>query len=847
MAITQNTYTGNGSTVLYSFTFPYLETTDVKVTVHGVITTAYTFANATQIQFNTAPLANTAIRIYRDTDDASLAATFYPGSAIRSQDLNDNFTQNLYVTQEVNNNAVDIDGSNPMAGNLNMGGFKVTNLATPVAGTDAANRSFVEGVFSSEVPVFYRRWSKTAAGGETSLSGNDSSGSALSYVPGSEKVFINGALQVRGVDYSGTTGTTLTVTPALIAGDIVEVHSSSSYTVGTIPDQSVTNAKVEAGAGIAASKLSFTQTGTGAVARTVDSKLKDVVSVKDFGAVGDGVVNDTVAVQAAVNHACGIGKSVYFPAGTYSVSTLLITNGIAGIYCEGTIKGQGVAPLATVVLGAAGFPVNNATFTLRMDQSSGDPVAVQGYDTNGCNFTSCVIRGFTNHPTLNHFGFKFDGPSKNNRFIGNHIEMFSSPTPNTGWGIAFYGTSGTALDYGGFFAGTLSRAQFPATGNVVSGNVITNGSYAISLQWSEHNTVANNCCFNQQFRSIFLAAAAMSNTVTGNVIKGYGSSAVIIAYNSGKNVVSTNYCETSVEGGEAAINLNTGAQGNLIAGNNIDSRTNYGIYLGCDMVANTIVDNTVSSYGRAGILLENDWENPLPPGAITSRPNYGAPPSPYTKWSSVDSKGNVIKGNVLAAGGSHGSSPAAISLAQITTSSNTKLLDNAISENHVTSDDNIFYNLFLYAETPANFTGTVITGNIFHPGNTEISQTTTGPTTWNERIRYFADNLQLDQKLIGEPVLFADGDATPSISSNSSLPNERVFSFANYITPTNVTYFDDGYDGCIITVRLNSNVTLKNNSSLIRLKGSVDAAANSNNFIQLTRISSIWFETWRSF
>jgi hypothetical protein len=78
MAITQNTYTGNGSTVLYSFTFPYLETTDVKVTVNGVITTAYTFANATTIQFNTAPVAGAAIRIYRDTDDASLsAATFY--------------------------------------------------------------------------------------------------------------------------------------------------------------------------------------------------------------------------------------------------------------------------------------------------------------------------------------------------------------------------------------------------------------------------------------------------------------------------------------------------------------------------------------------------------------------------------------------------------------------------------------------------------------------------------------------------------------------------------------------------------------------------------------------------
>ena len=105
MAVTQNTYTGNGSTVLFSFTFPYLETTDIKVSLNGTVTTAYTLANATTIQFNTAPANGAAIRIYRATDDAALPATFYPGSAIRSADLNDNFTQNLYVTQESRNEA----------------------------------------------------------------------------------------------------------------------------------------------------------------------------------------------------------------------------------------------------------------------------------------------------------------------------------------------------------------------------------------------------------------------------------------------------------------------------------------------------------------------------------------------------------------------------------------------------------------------------------------------------------------------------------------------------------------------------------------------------------------------
>jgi hypothetical protein len=100
MAITQNKYTGDGSTVLYSFTFPYLEVADIKVSLDGVDTTAYTLANATQIRFNAAPANGVAIRLYRQTDDENLAAQFFPGSAIRAKDLNDNFTQNLYVTQE---------------------------------------------------------------------------------------------------------------------------------------------------------------------------------------------------------------------------------------------------------------------------------------------------------------------------------------------------------------------------------------------------------------------------------------------------------------------------------------------------------------------------------------------------------------------------------------------------------------------------------------------------------------------------------------------------------------------------------------------------------------------------
>ena len=105
MAVTENTFTQSDTTTTNrQFTFEYLKQSDVKVTVAGVAKTnpeQWQFSNATTVQFNTTPANGSFIRIYRETADTNLSATFYAGSAIKSQDLNDNFTQNLYVTQEV--------------------------------------------------------------------------------------------------------------------------------------------------------------------------------------------------------------------------------------------------------------------------------------------------------------------------------------------------------------------------------------------------------------------------------------------------------------------------------------------------------------------------------------------------------------------------------------------------------------------------------------------------------------------------------------------------------------------------------------------------------------------------
>jgi hypothetical protein len=62
----------------------------------------------------------------------------------------------------------------------------------------------------------------------------------------------------------------------------------------------------------------------GAVGKTLNNKMQDLVSVKDFGAKGDGTTDDTASIQAAINLACTYGGNVYLPAGTYKISAALV-------------------------------------------------------------------------------------------------------------------------------------------------------------------------------------------------------------------------------------------------------------------------------------------------------------------------------------------------------------------------------------------------------------------------------------------------------------------------------------------------------------------------------------------
>lgn len=103
---TYNDFTGGGSTTQFTFTFEYINATDVKVRTGAeppyadVPVSDYSIdpANPQTITFVTAPTG--PFRVYRCTSDSDLDATFQAGSAVRAGDLNDNFKQLLYLNQE---------------------------------------------------------------------------------------------------------------------------------------------------------------------------------------------------------------------------------------------------------------------------------------------------------------------------------------------------------------------------------------------------------------------------------------------------------------------------------------------------------------------------------------------------------------------------------------------------------------------------------------------------------------------------------------------------------------------------------------------------------------------------
>jgi len=119
-------------------------------------------------------------------------------------------------------------------------------------------------------------------------------------------------------------------TTASVLGAYVNTVIGTAFTRTLLDDADAATARTtlaavgtaDLAASTGAALVGSIQTGTGASARTVQAKLQDFVSVKDFGATGDGVTNDRADIQEAIAAILAAGGgTVWFPEGTYLINS----------------------------------------------------------------------------------------------------------------------------------------------------------------------------------------------------------------------------------------------------------------------------------------------------------------------------------------------------------------------------------------------------------------------------------------------------------------------------------------------------------------------------------------------
>ncbi len=309
MAVTQNTYSANGSTVLYSFTFPYLENTDIKVSLDGVITTAYTLANATTIQFTTAPTAGVAVRIFRETDDSDLAATFYPGSAIRSQDLNENFTQNLYVTQESNREAELANQKADFTATVAAGAVTTANSAVSTANTATATANSASSAASAAVTTANTASTNASAAVTTA---NTASTNATAAVNTANSAATDAATAISTANGAVSTANAATATANTASATATTASTNASAAVTTANTATTTAGNAVTTANNAVTTANSTVTTAGNAVTTANNAVTTANSAVTTAnsavttanaaasAVANAILYDTVANVAAI-------------------------------------------------------------------------------------------------------------------------------------------------------------------------------------------------------------------------------------------------------------------------------------------------------------------------------------------------------------------------------------------------------------------------------------------------------------------------------------------------------------------------------------------------------------------
>lgn len=291
--------------------------------------------------------------------------------------------------------------------------------------------------------------------------------------------FDDGAQGSNTLSLSGTGNQTLNFNAPIPYGiQFVYVKGGTTITGNAPGSGTVTDASVAAGAAIDSSKLSFLQAGAGAVRRTLQSKERDILNIRDFGAKLDGVTDDSAAILAAIAAGISQNAKVVAPAGVAftNLTTIKFPNTMQEGFCfeadpDFTIQYKGTGDAVFI------DSCYNARIILgRVICTGGTGAAANALHicptltgANGQNV--CVVSSF---------GFQMLGGATVGLSLDNNNGSIAQCDVNGVYVINGFGQPASSMSGNIVGISTSGKSPFIFQGNRVSVNYLTPGSSSFS-------------------------------------------------------------------------------------------------------------------------------------------------------------------------------------------------------------------------------------------------------------------------------------------------------------------------------------------------------------------------------